>query len=1079
MFKSQHLTSAKKFTFAIIFFLCFFTQIKAQFYLPLSHPELEWQTFKTEHFHFYFHQGTKRTALLSAKILEEIYSPVTELYNYQPKDKIHVVFKDADDYANGGAYFFDDKMEIWASNLDFVMRGTKNWLRDVLTHEFIHMVSIQKAIKTSKKFPYGFFQWFGYEKERRKDVVRGFPNILVSYPLSSINIPVWYAEGIAQYQSNKARFDYRDPHREMVIRDRILNEQLLTYNQMTVFGKTSHGNESSYNLGFSFAKYLAERFGEEVLEKISGYSSEWSNYTFSAAIEKATHVEVDTLYAQWKDSLTHVYLSRTQTIRDNEQKGKAIELKGFGNFYPVYSPDGNKIAYLSNKGEERFFANELIIFNKKSNKKVVIENNIESSFSWSPDGSKIAYAKKSATENGSVFSDLYIYDLKDKERYRLTYNLRGAHPDFNREGNKLAFVSTTNGLHQLNILHLPKNLAAERSAVCAFDVESGKFYQEYADTNSQRRVEYIPGKIEQLIAFEDGRQIYHPRWSNDESKLVFGTSVAYGRNIGQYDFNTNSFSLLLEAKEELRYPVFQPQSDWLYYSASTTGIYNLYRYNLISGDKELITNVSGGAFMPSVSSNGDVVYACYDSIGYKIYEIEHPLKLDSTLANYDENYISQIPDKNFDDAKFSEYSYSPYKNTIPHTSFLPRLFVDYETIKPGLYTISSDVLDKSVLITGAAINSDFDYDLYGSFMYRDFPSTFLNKYSPALMAEVYNLNANVIDKFQTLPGEIIGGVYNVKREINFNLLLFAAGLNFSFFENSYLQLYYERHLYSAKILPTIAKTDDGLETYDFQFSFRYDYLRGQSYHLKVIHDAIKNDRFKAVNPSGGYYLFFKYSYQDNDFLDDFDFSGETDKIAAEVFKNYSYNTIDFSGEYYFKNPFLESHALGLALKASYIDRKVDSFFNNFAGGIIGLRGYPFFSIEGRHKLIGSVTYRFPIHQDIDYKIGHFHFDKLYFGTFYEYGNAFNREIKFNRFKRDVGLELRLDSFSYNMFPTKVFLQAVWPIDEITTYDDSRERFINYPQEWRYYFGVLFEFDLRDRISSLLDLQNFNTIKIRP
>ncbi len=261
----------------LLFFACilFSTPLFAQLE-EYHHPELKWQTFDTEHFQFHFHQGTKRTAFVAAKISEDIYPAVTGLYDFEPRGKIHVIIKDTDDYSNGAAYFFNNKMEIWATNLDYVMRGTKNWLRDVITHEFTHMVSIQKTVKTSLSFPYGFFQWFGYEKEKRKDVVRGFPNLLVSYPVSSISMPVWFAEGVAQYQNDKTRFDYRDPHREMIIRDRILSEQFLTYNEMSVFGKTSHGNESSYNLGFSFSKYLAESFGEKVLSDITRISANWS-----------------------------------------------------------------------------------------------------------------------------------------------------------------------------------------------------------------------------------------------------------------------------------------------------------------------------------------------------------------------------------------------------------------------------------------------------------------------------------------------------------------------------------------------------------------------------------------------------------------------------------------------------------------------------------------------------------------------------------------------------------------------------------------------------------------------------------
>jgi hypothetical protein len=134
----------------LLFTLLFFTagQLQAQF-IDYNHPELQWKTFETEHFIVHFPVGARRTALEVSKIAEEIYPHVTGVYNYEPAGKIQFVIRDTDDYSNGGAYFLDDKVEIWASNLDYILRGTTNWLRNVVTHEFTHMISIQKMIKSN------------------------------------------------------------------------------------------------------------------------------------------------------------------------------------------------------------------------------------------------------------------------------------------------------------------------------------------------------------------------------------------------------------------------------------------------------------------------------------------------------------------------------------------------------------------------------------------------------------------------------------------------------------------------------------------------------------------------------------------------------------------------------------------------------------------------------------------------------------------------------------------------------------------------------------------------------------------
>ncbi len=1020
----------------------------AQFF-QYNHPELEWRSFDTEHFKIHFHKGTKRSALLAAKIAEEIYPHVTGLYNYEPKNKIHFVIKDTDDYANGAAFFFDNKVEIFTTNLDYIMRGTKNWLRDVITHEYTHMISIQKMIKSSILFPYGFFQVFTYEKEKRKDVVRGFPNTLVSYPISSVNIPVWFAEGTAQHQADGSRYDYRDPHREMILRDRVLNNSLLTYNAMGVFGKTSLGNESSYNLGLSFVNYLTNRFGEKILEDITQISSKWTSYTFEGVLESAAGIPVNTLYADWKDSLETVYKSRTKNIRNNLIKGNLIDKEGSANIYPVWSPDGLKIAYISNSGEDYFSKNHLVVYDKIKAEKKNLVPGISSSLSWSPDGRYIAYARQKTNNYGSSYNDLYLYDLQEEEEIRLTKGLRGGNPDFSHDGNKLAFVTVTNGLHQLNIYRLPENLKSDFSKTIYFDIETGKLNHTGSDDiTAFRKVRYRGGEIKQVLIFKNERQIFHPRWQNDDSKIVFDTAIEYGRNLGIYDLQKNEYRLFLSAEEELRYPAFQPDSPYMYYAASSTGIYNIYRYNLETAEKILITNITGGAMMPSVNKNGCLIYSCYDSLGYRIYELDNPQKIDMAAAEYNPDYIQSIPDKNFDNTINEEPEIKPYRQTFAdNLHILPRLLIDYETIKPGLYVISSDVLDKYLLIGGAAVNSDFDYDLYGYFE--------IKKFKPTIFFEAYNSTANIADTLNIDRG---GYTLQFNRKVNFNLTEFRGGVSGRVFDTFDYRAAYVLRRYNAKIDQDGMYDEIGEESW-LPFTFHYNYLKGYAFEWSVFTDMVHSDRNKNINPSAGRYVFFKHSFESNDFIEDFALS---EIGLKEVYKNYSFHQLTLDWEEFFKNPFLNNHALSLRLRAGYIDRPVDSFFNLFAGGLLGMKGYSYFSVEGRNKLIGSACYRFPLLQNIDARLGHLYFAKLYFGVFYDYGNAWSgKEIDWMDFKRDIGFQLRLDTFSYYLFPTRFFAEAVYPLDEVVNHN------VTYQKDWRFYFGALFEFDIRERMGGLM------------
>jgi len=1008
-----------------------------------NHPELDWKSFETEHFVVHFHQGTYRTANIIGKVVEDIYDPITNLYNYKPKDKVHFIVKDTDDYSNGGAFFFDNKIEIWAENLDYIMRGTRNWLRDVVTHEFVHMIQIGSSIKFSQTFPYGFFQVFGYESEKRKDVVRGFPNTVVSYPISSINIPVWFAEGVAQHQADDARYDYRDPNREMIIRDRILYGKMLTFEDMGVFGKTSLGNESAYNLGFSFVNYMCSVYGEDVLKKINDYNAKITTFTFEKSLEHATGKSAESLYSDWKSSLEEQYKYKLRNITPNKVKGEAVELEGFASLYPIWSPDGTKIAYVSNKGNDYFSQNKLIIYDTKSKEKTEVTGPVSSSISWSPNGNYIVFSRHSPVySTGSSYNDLYIYDLKNDEELRITKYMRAKNPDWNGESSKLTFVSETNGLNQLFVMNVDSNFHLDAWMVHSIDMETGALLEKLKYAKNIRPV-YVRGNhLKQILSFEDGRQIYHPRWSPDDSKIIFDTATDYGRNIAEYDIKKKKFSILLSGKEELRYPVYHPNENAIYYSSAKTGIYNIYKTNLDNDKSTIITNVTGGALMPSINKKNEIVYSAYDSLGFHIYTVQNHIKIDPVNTIYEQNYLATIPDKNFDDSKIGDRDVKDYKQSFTGVKILPRILVDYNTIKPGFYLYSTDVLNKMNLLGGAAINSDWDYDLFGMFEY--------NEFMPTLFLEAYNMSSNIKDTLLVSGGPNNFEILN--RDVTFDLTEIQVGISGSLYELFKLRLAYIFSFYNARL-----KWLDPF--YNQIFTFHYRYFNGRAIQLSLSSDQIKRTKHSAISPTSGRYLFFRYAYEENDFLQAFEYAPLG---IEEIFKRFNFHKVELDWEEYIENPLFENHAFSMRLRAGYIDRKVDDFFHLFTGGLVGMKGYSYFSIEGTKKLIGSVGYRFPLFNHIDWQLFNIYFNKLYFGVFYDYGNAWVKdELDFSEFKKDIGFQLRLETFSNYLFPTRFFLEAAYPLDKV------RNQKIVYQKKWRYYFGVLFEFDLRERFGKVL------------
>ena len=133
-----------------------------------NHPELDWHTIETDHFLIHYHEETARSGQETAAVAEKIYDPITSFYEFEPDSKTHIIIQDIDDISNGAAYYYDNKILIWALPLDYDLRGSHRWLNNVITHEFTHIVQIGAAMKYSRRFPASFIQLMNYEDENNK-----------------------------------------------------------------------------------------------------------------------------------------------------------------------------------------------------------------------------------------------------------------------------------------------------------------------------------------------------------------------------------------------------------------------------------------------------------------------------------------------------------------------------------------------------------------------------------------------------------------------------------------------------------------------------------------------------------------------------------------------------------------------------------------------------------------------------------------------------------------------------------------------------------------------------------------------
>ena len=1004
-------------------------------------PDYNWLTISTEHAYVHYHEEAERTAQTVAKIIEDVWGPITSLYEYEP-DKVHFVIKDIDDYSNGATYFFDNKIEIWASSLDFVLRGDHNWLRNVISHEFTHLVQIQSGMKMSRNLPAVYFQFLNYEEKRRPDILYGFPNFILSYPIPSINIPAWFAEGTAQYMRKDFNYDNWDSHRDMILRSYVLDDNMLTWNQMGIFNKTSLGNESVYNSGFALTRYISQKYGEDKLRDITKELGKATVFTFDAAIENVLGITGQMLYAEWKLYLQDSYKNRISKVQAHLVEGKKLVNEGFGNFYPVIS-NKEDVYFISNKGSDYFSPSALYKINRINNEEKLVVANVRSSYSFI-NANKIVYAKLSEDNPKWVnIHDLYVFDIEKDEETRLTYGMRANNPNSSHDGKFIVFVFQKDGTSNLGLV----------------DIEGKNFRQ--------------------LTFFNKGEQVYNPKFSNDDKKIIFDYSYHHGRDIAEIRIDELSEVNFIMQTEYDERDAFYDKNGNIYFSSDRTGIFNIYKYYPNQNDFEQITNVIGGAFMPCIDEEENLVYSGYTSSGYKIFYISKnelkkinpennyirlenpPLGIDkpkNDLAKYDMNSII-----NFDDKKDIKFTSEKYKGFFSRWSFFPFIRYDnYNTsnsfidrIKPGIYITSSDYLNRYSVFGGISLNRQFERDAFLSFEYRNkLPILYNLGIKPQITLELYSISRKTnVDIFF---GEYVDS-NNITRydaitktDVTYNLFEFDIAANHKIFaEGNSIELRFIYSQYTATLGSfVIPNTTLLYPTNDDK------YLVGRNIQVKYNHKNIKPTIDADINPIGRE-IEFRYNYEINDFNNDGEYTVK-DGILKALYNTFNFHRIELNWNEHIET--WKNHTLNFRLRGgSILGPEVPDFFDFYLGGLVGMKSYPFYAISGNEISWLNVSYRFPLINNIDSKLGHLYFDKAYLSIYFDLGNAWNGKFPgLKQLKKGAGLEFRLKMNSFYLFPTSLFISAAYAFDKYERIVQNKK--INYGNEFQLYGGILFDFE---------------------
>ncbi|HYY61173.1 MAG TPA: hypothetical protein VE756_07280, partial [Burkholderiales bacterium] len=246
-------------------------------------PQLRWRTLQTEHFLVHFGEQDRAQARTVAAIAERVYLRTTALLDWRPRLRTHIVLMDSADFANGFATPVPFNLNgIFLSPPDEgELLQNREWLELVLSHEFFHIVHLDKASGAPLRLRGVLGRLLPF-----------FPNVLQ---------PTWVIEGLAVYNESEAPRAYGrlgNSYFDGMMRAEV-TRGLRSLRELNAEGRGFPLNRD-YLYGSYFFAFLRERYGDFVVRRfIDNYSGNVVPFKVQSNAAAVTGKEMDALWVDY------------------------------------------------------------------------------------------------------------------------------------------------------------------------------------------------------------------------------------------------------------------------------------------------------------------------------------------------------------------------------------------------------------------------------------------------------------------------------------------------------------------------------------------------------------------------------------------------------------------------------------------------------------------------------------------------------------------------------------------------------------------------------------------------------------
>jgi len=546
----------------------------------------DWKFIKSSHFNIYYYTEDIDLAEFTAEIAENAYEQISKHFRWNLKKPVSiVVYNSHKDFQQTNVTYsylsegIGGVTELFKNRVVIPFEGSYEQFRHVIHHELVHAVV--------------------------NDMVYGGNVQSVVSGAQLLRLPLWVSEGTCEYLSLNW-----DTKADMVIRDMTVNDYIPSVKELEYY--------MAYKGGQSVMRFIAEKYGREKIGEV--YIAMKKTQNAERGFEHALGMDFEDLTEQWQDYVKKEYwpdITGRDAIEDISHRLTDHEkLKNYYNISPALSPDGSKIAILS----DRSMHADIYLIDAHTGKQIkrIVKGNLSMNFeelkwlqpgiSWSPDSRKIVIAAKAGGLDA-----FHLIDVETNDYETISFKMDGLFTAaWSPDGKLLTFVGNQGKASDIYILDI-----------------------------ATHEIKNLTNDI-----FSDSE----PAWNFDGTKIAFISDR--GDNLGtagqdlldtfkmhKYDYSqtdiyaldveTSIITRLTDTEYSENYPAWAHNENKLLYTADENGVWNIHVLDLDINESHTITNILTGIQQLSLSKDDKtLIFSGYDKRGWDIFSLINPFELE-------------------------------------------------------------------------------------------------------------------------------------------------------------------------------------------------------------------------------------------------------------------------------------------------------------------------------------------------------------------------------------------------------------------------------------------------------------------